>query len=50
MLIFMVDISKNDPYEQIDILKNEVTKYNENFLLNREYIVVINKIDLIPDS
>lgn len=50
MLVFMIDITKSNPFEQFEILKNEVTQYNPNFLADKKYIIALNKIDLISNS
>jgi GTP-binding protein len=46
ILLFVLDMSHpiNDPYEEYQILRNELKMYNEE-LLDREYLIVANKMD-----
>lgn len=46
----MLDISRSDPFQQLETLKNEIIQYKKDFLQGREHFVVLNKIDLIEDS
>jgi len=45
ILIFVIDISSEDPTSDFSILLDELKSYNEN-LLKRDFLTVINKIDL----
>ncbi|XP_029177291.1 mitochondrial ribosome-associated GTPase 2 isoform X2 [Nylanderia fulva] len=47
-LIFILDITQDEPWKSLEILKYEINQFNER-LSNRPHIVVANKIDL-PDA
>ncbi|XP_015178814.1 PREDICTED: mitochondrial ribosome-associated GTPase 2 isoform X2 [Polistes dominula] len=45
ILLFVIDLSLDKPWEALEILKYEINQFNKN-LNNRSLIVVANKIDL----
>ncbi|XP_011881572.1 PREDICTED: mitochondrial ribosome-associated GTPase 2 isoform X2 [Vollenhovia emeryi] len=47
-LIFILDVTQNEPWEVLETLKYEISQFNER-LNDRPHIIVANKIDL-PDS
>jgi len=47
-LIFILDITQNEPWEVLKTLKYEISQFNE-ILNDRPHIIVANKIDL-PDA
>lgn len=47
-LIFILDVSDNEPWKVLETLKHEITQFNER-LNDRPHIIVANKIDL-PNS
>lgn len=47
-LIFILDVTQNEPWEALEILKYEINQFNKN-LNDRPHIIVANKIDL-PDA
>ncbi len=46
MIVFVIDISSEDPFSIYEVLKYELGKYNKK-LLNKKHIVLMNKTDLI---
>lgn len=44
-LIFILDVTQNEPWNTLEILKYEINQFNER-LNDRPHIVVANKIDL----
>ncbi|XP_018322307.1 mitochondrial ribosome-associated GTPase 2 isoform X2 [Agrilus planipennis] len=46
VLLFILDMSLDQPWNSLDILKNELSHYSNN-LLQRSQLVVANKIDLL---
>jgi len=49
LLLFLIDISSEDPVNDFLILINEISKYNPE-MKNKEKIICLSKIDIIPDS
>jgi len=47
LLLYVLDITQN-PMDQFTALQNELREYNP-LLLQKPYIIAINKIDLVPD-
>lgn len=47
-LIFILDVTQNEPWEVLETLKHEIGQFNER-LNDRPHIIVANKIDL-PNS
>lgn len=47
-LLFIIDLSQNEPWTQYDILRNEIEQFNRK-LLRRPTLLIANKIDL-PES
>jgi len=47
-LIFILDVTQNEPWEVLKTLKYEISQFNER-LNDRPHIIVANKIDL-PDA
>ncbi|XP_018360126.1 PREDICTED: mitochondrial ribosome-associated GTPase 2 isoform X2 [Trachymyrmex cornetzi] len=47
-LVFILDVTQNEPWEVLQTLKYEISQFNER-LNNRPHIIVANKIDL-PDA
>lgn len=45
MLLFVIDSSLEDPFNDFEILINEIKQYNED-LLKKPFLTVLNKIDL----
>lgn len=48
MLLHVVDISQENALENYKIIKNELSKF-DNQLLNREQLLLLNKIDLVDE-
>ncbi len=51
-LAFIIDVSAfegNDPFSDFEILQNELKQYDKK-MLERPFITVLNKIDLLEDS
>ncbi len=46
IIIYVIDISRPNPLEDLKTIQNEIAKYNPE-ILNKEQIVVFNKIDLL---
>lgn len=46
MIVFVIDISIEEPFEIFKVLKDELAKYNKK-LINKKYIILMNKTDLI---
>lgn len=44
-LLFMIDITLDEPWTALKTLKYEISQFNEN-LIARPHIIVANKIDL----
>lgn len=44
-LLFIIDMSLNEPWTHLDILKYEISQFNPQ-LINRPMIVIANKMDL----
>jgi len=44
-LIFILDVTQNEPWEVLETLKYEISQFNKN-LNDRPHIIVANKIDL----
>ncbi len=49
VLLFVLDVTTTDVYEELQILRAELRSYNEK-LLERPFIIVFNKCDLIDDE
>lgn len=47
ILLFLLDISSENPYEQYQTLRNELHLYDPD-LDRRDFLIALNKIDLIP--
>ncbi|EGI61218.1 GTP-binding protein 5 [Acromyrmex echinatior] len=48
VLVFILDVTQNEPWEVLQTLKYEISQFNER-LNDRPHIIVANKIDL-PDA
>ncbi|MCP4135689.1 MAG: GTPase ObgE [bacterium] len=49
MLLFLVDSTEQDPRYNYELLRAELSTYNEE-LNNKPYFVVLTKIDLLPED
>lgn len=49
ILLFLIPADSENHYQEFEILKNELRKYNEE-LLEKEFIVSISKSDLLDDE
>lgn len=49
VLIYVIDISRENPLKDFKIIQNEIKKYNPE-ILNKIQIVVFNKIDLLAEK
>jgi len=49
VLIYVLDISKPNLYNNFQTLKNELASYKKS-LINRKSIIALNKIDLVPED
>ncbi|RMH60809.1 MAG: GTPase ObgE [Calditrichaeota bacterium] len=49
VLLYMIDVSKEDPMERLRILQNEVESYSPVLAL-KPYMVALTKIDLLGDT
>ncbi len=49
ILLFLIDASSEDPFEEYKVLIKELKSYNSNMLL-KPHIVAISKMDLIPET
>ncbi len=47
ILLYLLDVSYENPQETLDLLKDEIRLYDAG-LENKPYLVVYNKLDLIP--
>ncbi|MFC1492578.1 GTPase ObgE [candidate division KSB1 bacterium] len=49
MLLFLIDMTEEDPKETFNVLQEELKKFNPE-ILDKPKIIVITKIDIEPDS
>ncbi|MCP4725746.1 MAG: GTPase ObgE [bacterium] len=49
MLLFMIDVTEEDPEETFNVLQGELKKFNPE-ILEKPKIIVITKIDIEPDA
>ncbi len=46
MIVFVIDISSEDPFSIYEVLKDELIKFNKK-LLNKKHLILMNKTDLV---
>ncbi len=49
ILLFLIDISSQNPLNDLKILENEIKEYNP-YLLQKDKLLVFNKIDLVDEK
>jgi len=49
ILVYIIDITQKDPLQDLETIRNEIKEYNPE-ILNKEQIVIFNKIDLLKKA